>query len=135
MNFSVDLLPFIIGGFFNMILGALWYSNLLFAKPWMKEAGISMDDVGNSSGMGKVYGLTLLSAFFTSYLIGFILVNFAVNSVINGLLIAILLWVGSDLPMIIKNWGFEGHSIKLGLINHGYQLVAYLVIAVLYILL
>ncbi len=135
MNYSVNILAFIIGGFFNMLLGALWYSNLLFAKSWMKEAGINREDVGDSSGMVKVFALTLLSTFFTSYLIGFIIANFAINSVLNALIIALLIWIGADLPMIIKNWGFEGHSIKLGLINHGYQLVVYLVVAVLYVLL
>ena len=51
MNYSVNILAFIIGGFFNMLLGALWYSNLLFAKSWMKEAGINREDVGDSSGI------------------------------------------------------------------------------------
>lgn len=52
-----------------------------------------------------------------------------------ALLLAILIWLGTNAPFVVKNWGFEDRSIKLGLINHGYDLVVYIVVALLYVLL
>lgn len=135
MVFEVGILPLIIGGIFNMVLGALWYSNVLFAKSWMKESGVTEEQISDSSGMGRVYGLTMMMAIVTSYVIGFIVVNLGVTSIGQVLVVAVILFLGTDLPMIIKNWGFERRTIKLGFINHSYQLVVYAVVGILFILL
>lgn len=135
MTFQIPILPLIIGAVFNMILGMLWYSNVLFAKRWMKEAGITEEQVNDNTGMGKVYLLTTLFALITSYVIGFLIINMNITTILGGILVAILIWLGMSLPMVIKNWGFEGRSIPLGLINHGYELVVYLVVSILYVIL
>ncbi len=135
MIFSVGILPLIIGGIFNMGLGAMWYSNVLFAKPWMAESGVTDGQMSDTTDMGKVYGLTMLMAIITSYVIGFIVENFGITNIGQALILAVIVWLGADVPMIIKNWGFEGRTIKLGLINHGYQLVVYVVLSVLFVLL
>lgn len=134
MIFSVNILPLIIGGLFNMVLGALWYSKVLFAKPWMEESGVTDEQMSDTTGMGQVYGLTLLMAVVTSYVIGFIVTNLGLVNFGQSILLAMVLWIGTDLPMIIKNWGFESRSLKLGFINHSYQLVVYIVVGILFIL-
>lgn len=135
MDFSVSVIPLVVGALFSVILGALWYSPVLFAKPWMKEAGITAEYIEVSKGkMGKVYIFTTIMAFVTSYVIGFVIVNFGITEVINALLVGLIIWIGTNIPPIIKNWGFEDRTIKLGVINHGYDLVIYLVVAVLFVL-
>lgn len=135
MNFSVSLLPWIIGAVINMVLGALWYSPVLFAKPWMKEAGVTAEYIEVSKGkMGKVYIFTTITAFVTSYAIGFLIVNTGAMTVVDGLIIALIVWIGTNVPPIIKNWGFEDRTIKLGIINHGYDLVVYLLVGLLFVL-
>lgn len=136
MNFAVSMIPLIIGAVFNMVLGAMWYSPVLFAKQWMKEAKITEAYIEVSKGkMGKVYVFTTITAVITSYVIGFILLNMGITSIINGIIVAILVWIGTNLPNIIKNWGFEDRSIKLGIINHGYDLVVYIVVSIIFVLL
>ncbi len=132
MTFGVSIIPLIIGAVFNMGLGALWYSKVLFAEPWMKAAGITDEDISDTSGMGTVYLFTMISAVVTSYVIGFIVVNMGISGLWQAIVLSVVLWLGTDTPMIIKNWGFEKRSIKLGIINHGYQWVVYLVVAVLF---
>ena len=136
MTLTVNILPLIIGAVFNMVLGMLWYSPVLFAKPWMKEAGITQESIEGSNGkMGKVYMLTTLFAVVTSYVIGLVITNLGITSILYGIIVAVIVWIGTSFPMVIKNWGFEGRSIKLGLINHGYDLVVYIVVAILFVLL
>jgi hypothetical protein len=135
MIFSVNIFALVLGMLVNMGLGALWYSSFLFAKPWMKEANVTQEDINKSnSQMGKVYGFTALSALVTSYVIGFLVANLQLTNVANGILLAVILWLGMDLSSIIKNWGFENRTIKLGIINHGYDLVVYGLLTSLYIL-
>lgn len=136
MDLSINVLPLIIGAVFNMVLGALWYSPVLFAKPWMKEAEITSEYIEVSKGkMGKVYIFTTIMAFITCYIIGILIINMNITSIIEGLFLAFLVWIGTNLPSVIKNWGFENRTIKLGIINHGYDLLVYLVVAILYIVL
>lgn len=135
MEFGISLLPFIIGAVINMVLGALWYSPVLFAKPWMKEAGITQEYVEVSQGkMGKVYIFTTIMAFVTSFTIGFLILNLGITSIGQGIVFSIILWLGTNVPSIIKRWGFEDNTIKLGIINHGYDLAVYLLVSVLFIL-
>ena len=101
----------------------------------MEESGVRFDQVNDLSKMGAVYGLTMLMGVATSYVIGFIVVNVGIVNICQALLLAIVIWIGTDLPMVIKNWGFESRTIKLGIINHSYQLVVYAVVALLFTLL
>lgn len=133
MKFEVSIIGLIVGTLINMGLGALWYSKVLFAKPWMKEAGITDEDL-QSGNMGQIYGMTALSALLTSYVLGFLVNNLNITNYGMGLLFAFILWAGTNIPAIIKRWGFEGKSIKLGLINHGYDLVVYLIVVTIYVL-
>lgn len=135
MIFEVKILPLLIGMVFNMVLGMLWYSKVLFMVPWMKESGVTKEDLENPNDkMGKVYFLTAIFALATSYVVGFIINNMSITSVLNAILVAVIVWVGLNLPMVIKNWGFENRSIKLGLINHSYELVVYIVVSILFVL-
>lgn len=134
MKFEVSIIGLIIGTLLNMGLGALWYSNVLFAKSWMKEAGITDEDI-QSGNMGQIYGFTALSALLTSYVLGFLVCNLNIDNIFDGILFALILWAGTNIPAIIKRWGFEGKSIKLGIINHGYDLVVYLLVITLYVIL
>lgn len=133
MTFTVSILPLIIGTIFNMVLGALWYSNVLFSKSWMKESGVTEAAIKDTSGMTKVYFLTMLMALSTSYVIGFMVSNMGITTIIQVIVMAAIMWLGTDLPMIIKNWGFEGRTLKLGLINHSYQLLVYVVVGFFYL--
>jgi len=134
MKYNISIVGLIIGTFINMGLGALWYSNLLFAKSWMKEASITDEDI-QSGNMSQIYGLTAVGALIASYVLGFLVLNLNITSIADGLLFAVILWLGTHLPMIIKNWGFENRSFKLGFINHGYDLVVYFLVISLYIIL
>lgn len=135
MLFDVEILPLIIGTVFNISLGMLWYSGALFMKPWMEEAGITKQDMESSKGkMGKVYALTALFALITSYVIGFIILNMGIDTMLSAIVVAAIVWLGTSSPMIIKNWGFENRSIKLGIINQSYNLVVYIVVAILFVL-
>ncbi|QRN85955.1 DUF1761 domain-containing protein [Clostridia bacterium] len=135
MECRVSLLALVIGTLLNMGLGALWYSPVLFAKVWMKEAHVTPEDLATSQGkMGMMYGLTGVSALLTSYVIGVFILNLKIMNIAGALGFAILLWLGTNIPAIVKNWSFEGRTIKLGIINHGYDLVVYVLVSMVYVI-
>lgn len=106
----------------SFAIGGLWYSPLLFAKPWMKEVGLSEAQT-RSAPMGRIFGLAALA----SLVMAFNLAAFigAKASLAFGLFAgaaAGIGWVAMSLGVIYL---FEQRSLKLWLINSGYQVVSY----------
>src|SRR2546422_6748098 len=77
----------------SMILGFLWYSPLLFAKPWTLAMGYDPNDKAKMEemrrGAGKLYG-SLISAF----VLGKVIEITTVNSIFYGMKIGFAVWMG-----------------------------------------
>lgn len=109
----VTILAFIIGG--------LWYGPL-FGKPWMKETNITEEGAKNSN-MVKVFGTTIILNFI-------IAINLSAflgpkPDLVWGLMAGALAgvgWVSASLGIIYL---FSQKSLKLFLIDAGYQTVIY----------
>lgn len=57
-----------------MLLGAIWYSPLLFGKAWQRGAGLS-DERLASGNMSLIYGLALVLSMLAAYVFGMFLGN------------------------------------------------------------
>ena len=56
---QVNLLAVLLCGVSSLVLGAIWYSPLLFAKAWQRGAGVS-DEQAKSGKMAMIFGLTFV---------------------------------------------------------------------------
>ena len=106
----------------SFVVGGAWYSPLLFAKAWMREAGLD-DAALKRAKLGKVFAL----AFLCSLVMAFNLSAFlgAKATLAFGTfagLAAGLGWVAMSLGIIYL---FEQRSLKLWLINAACQVVTY----------
>lgn len=103
-------------------LGGLWYSPLLFAKAWMHEAGISEEQT-RQAPMGKVFGLTIVATLVMALnLAAFIGPKASLGFGLFAGFATGLGWVAMSLGVIYL---FEQRSLKLWLINSGYQVLCY----------
>jgi len=50
---SLNWLAILVAAISTMVIGFLWYSHLLFAKPWMKEMGYDPNDKAKTEEMKK----------------------------------------------------------------------------------
>ncbi len=129
---SINYLAVLVAAIAGMVIGALWYSPVLFAKPWMKALGKSESDMESMrKGAGKGYAVSMLGALVLAY----VLVHFIyyVKSATGttglgvGLSTGFWAWLGFEVTSHISSVVFEGRSIKLYYINMGYHLVELLV--------
>ena len=65
---DVNLLAVLVCGVAAMAVGFLWYSPLLFAKPWVKEMGYDMNDKAKTDEMRKTAGPAYSASFVGSLL-------------------------------------------------------------------
>ena len=126
----VNLLAVLACGIVAMILGFLWYSPILFAKPWVKEMGYDMNDAAKMAEMkkkaGPAYGASFVASLVTAFVLGLILNALTINSPLYGMKLGFAVWLGFVATVQLTGVLFQGNSMKLFAINTGYQLACYL---------
>jgi Protein of unknown function (DUF1761) len=106
----------------SFAIGGLWYSPLLFARAWMKEAGLSESQV-QAAPMARVFGLAAIASLVMAFnLAAFIGPKASLGFGLFAGAAAAIGWVAMSLGVIYL---FEQRSFKLWLINSGYQVIAY----------
>ncbi|MGZ5132723.1 MAG: DUF1761 domain-containing protein [Caldimonas sp.] len=112
--FAAALVSFVVGG--------AWYSPILFARVWMKEAGL--DDARlKRARLGRVFALSFLCSLVMAFnLAAFLGAKATLAFGTFAGLATGLGWVAMSLAIIYL---FEQRSFKLWLVNAGCQVVTY----------
>jgi hypothetical protein len=128
---NLNLLAILVAAVSTVIVGFIWYSPILFAKPWMREMGYDPNDKAKVQEMQKSAGPTYFAAVIASLVSAFVLALFLhemnAESIHYGLLIAFHVWLGFVATVQLTGVLFMKQSMKLFAINTGYQLACYLV--------
>ncbi len=127
---GVSLVPVFLAALSTMVLGFLWYSPLLFARPWMRLMGYDPEDKTNLEKMrkeaGKSYAISFLASLVSAFVLGKIIAVTTVNSIAYGMKVGFGIWLGFVATVQLTDMLFSRRPVKLYLINTGYQLVCYL---------
>jgi Protein of unknown function (DUF1761) len=120
---DVDLnwIAIIVAAIIPMVLGALWYSPVLFAEPWMRAVGRTREELGDAQ-LG--YLLSAVGALVTAYVLARVVKWAEVDDLWNGALVGIFAWFGFVATVLAVTTYFGGRPRQLWLINAGYQFVS-----------
>lgn len=126
---GVNLLAVLVSALATMVAGFLWYSPMLFAKPWMVLMGMDPNDKAKIAEMQKSAGPSYTMSFIASLLAAFVLGKLIAVSgtvgAVDGLKIGLVVWLGFVTTVQFTNALFSRQPNKLYMINTGYQLVCY----------
>ena len=130
---NLNLLAILVAAISTMLVGFIWYSPILFAKPWMREMGYDPNDKASAEKVRKSAGPAYLGSLIASLVSAFVLALFLhemhVQSLEIGLLVGSHVWLGFVATVQLTSALFTKQSMKLFAINTGYQLVCYLVMS------
>jgi len=131
MHFKgVNLWAVLVAGVSTMVVGFLWYSPLLFAKPWTVLMGYDPNDKAKMEAMrksaGKAYAISFVASLVAALVLGKVIEVTTVNSALYGMKIGFAMWLGFVTTVQLTAKLFGNQPTKLYLINTGYQLVCYL---------
>lgn len=103
------------------VMGALWYSALMFQKPWMKSINFTEESI-QGANMARIFGLAFILTFIASFSLAMYLGADAgaVFGATAGLM-AGAFWVMTFLGVIGL---FERRPLAWWLVNGGYSVVA-----------
>ncbi|HEX9794229.1 MAG TPA: DUF1761 domain-containing protein [Planctomycetota bacterium] len=122
---DVNLPAVIVAAVSSFLLGGLWYSPVMFLKPWMKAAGITEKQDGHP---GKVFGVSFVFTLIAAWLMGYILGP--APEMAHALERGLLFGAGFVATSMGTNYLFSNRSMALWLIDGGYHLVQFLLFGV-----
>lgn len=123
---NINLLAVLVSAIASMIIGAFWYSPLLFGKIWMELMKIDKKKLAEmkKKGVGKSYVIAFIGALITSYVLGYFIDYVGATGISQGTRTAFLLWLGFVVPTLLNSILWEGKPVKLYLLNISHHLVS-----------
>lgn len=117
---QVNIIAVIVIGVVSMLLGFVWYGPL-FANAWMEGVGLTKDDVKTGPGVG--YLITFIAAMLMAATTSQLVHMLNVSNWVDGLALGALLGVGYVATTFATNYIFAMKSLKLYMIDAGYQVL------------
>ncbi|HQY12382.1 MAG TPA: DUF1761 domain-containing protein [Ferruginibacter sp.] len=114
-------------------LGALWYSKALFAKRWIADLKIDVNDPDAKKGMGMMFGGSLVMMFVQSLAIAIIAERLGIRGAgwMSGVKLGALTGCCFCAATVGVNYLYEKKPMSLFLINAGYAIVGNIIAAVI----
>lgn len=122
---DINFIAVIIATIISFGFGALWYSPLMFIKPWSSAAGVDPDNpVDNPAQVYPITALvTLLSVAALAWLLG------GNPELASALTTALVIGVGLVAASLATNYQFAGQSLVHWVIDSGFHVVRLLLVA------
>jgi Protein of unknown function (DUF1761) len=127
---SLNWLAVIVAGVLYFVLGALWYSPLLFASPFMRFRGMTREQL-QSEGNPAEYLITLVNSLIVAVVMGVLARLLGSTTLVDGLGLGLLCAVGFALTTSLTFTIFSGPHKGLWVIYAGYKLVGFVVVGLL----
>lgn len=124
---ELNWLAIVAAGVVNMVVGAVWYSPMLFGKIWMQEIGMKDGEKMGGSEMGKSYGITFLGALVMSVVVSAVIHYSGALTVTDGIMMGLWLWVGFALTLPLNDVVFGKKTWKLYFLNAMYYFVVLII--------
>ena len=129
LHFEAHILQLIVIAFVNFFMSWLWYSPVLFAKPWMKALGIAPDHTMTDEQKKEMPFLFLsgiVASLALSYALQVVVHSVCATDFLHGVIVGGVVWFGFALTHSL-NTLWEGRSKVVIAINNGLFLLTYAV--------
>ena len=119
---TINWLAILVASVAGFLVGGIWYGPL-FGKAWMKEVGITEEDIQAAKNkMAKTYSITWVLTLIIAVNLGFFFNDPSIDGTF-GAIYGFATGFGFMAMAIAVNALFEGKSLKYILINGGYWTV------------
>jgi hypothetical protein len=122
---SIDFLGVGAATVVAMIIGALWYSPVLFVKPWMRAQGKEYPCPPAKGAAGAIINAVAMNLI-TALALSEVFRWRGVETIVDALVTALLMAVGLVVSNQLMRDRFHGATTQLSLINAANTIVVYL---------
>lgn len=123
---EVNYLLVLLAAIVAMLVGAAWYSPLLFGNEWQKFSGISPEkpERARQKGTGKYYAIQFCATLLMSYILALFVCFLHATSFSDGAKIGFWLWLGIAVPVSLDSVLWERKSVFVYFIDTGHYLAS-----------
>ena len=117
-------LPILVAAVAAFLIGALWYSPLLFAKAWVRANGYTPEKLAAmQANAARAYGGSFVAFVVMASVLGLLLRHTGADSTADGAAWGFHAWLGFALPIGFTANLYSDKPAAAFLIDAGYQLV------------
>jgi hypothetical protein len=128
--FQVKILAILVAAVAAFALGALWYSPVLFAKPWMKAHGYTPDKLeAMKKNTGRAYGVSFVCFLVMAAAMAILIHRLGIRSMLGGVKLGGICWLGFVATTGLTANMYSDKPLSAYVIDASYQLVYMLTIA------
>jgi hypothetical protein len=115
------------------VLGALWYSKILFSKRWIADLKIDVNHPDAKKGIGLMFGGSFVMMFVQSLAIAILAERIGIrgDGWMSGLKLGALLGCCCSAASVGINYFYEKKPLSLFLINAGYAIAGCIVAGII----
>jgi hypothetical protein len=125
---QVNILAVVVATVIQMVIGALWYSPVLFSKQWLIWVNRKPEEINSDP---KMYLFTAIAWLITSFVLALVVRAFGATTFVDGVVVGLLVWAGFSATATFVSTLFAGPNQKVWGLFAGYQLVTLVIGAVL----
>lgn len=129
---QVNYLAVLVAALVVFVLGWLWYSPLLFYKPWMRAKGIDPAVAMSGAKMpaGKLV-IELVRCIVLAYIVARFAALLGISSWMGAVHFGVMLWIGFPVILLTGSVLWDNVPVKVAAIHAGDWLVKLLVIPII----
>jgi hypothetical protein len=128
----INILAVLVSAVVTFVIGALWYSPLLFGKQWIAFNEVTPDKVeAMRKGAARLYGISFLCYVVLAAVFAILIRMVHLQAVLGGAKMGGMLWVGFVATLGLTANLYSGRSLKAFALDAGYQLVFMVVMGVI----
>ena len=121
----VNYLAVLVGGIISFAIGGIWYS-VLFSKQWMSVVEKGEEELKKLNKPANFVS-TFILGLITAYVLANIVMFLDANTLLNGMEVGLLCWIGFAGATSYAHYLFGGCSQKLWMIDSGYNLITFII--------
>lgn len=125
-TFPINYLALLVATIAKGVIGWLWYSPLLFLKPWMQLTGTT-PEIAKQTNMALGIGLETVGNFVMAFVLVHATHYAGAHGVAQGAAVGFFNWLGFIFVVMLPSVTYDRRPLKLVLIHTSYQLVGLLV--------
>lgn len=131
---DINYLAVLVSVIIPMVLGALWYSPMLFAKQWMKASGFSPEKMKNKNAVTRGYMISIVGSIIFAMAMAITAQLMGLDGAADGIFLGLLGSVGFVATAFASAFAFEQRPMSLYFIYVGYQLVNFVLVGLVIVL-
>ncbi len=130
MTWELNIWAVLVAALANLAIGMVWYSRFLFTEPWLRETGITKDEIAQNPPR-RAFALWAAGSLAAALTLFYLQSLAGTTGAASGLVMGLAAGVGLVAASAAGKYAFAKQSLLLFLINEGNTVVGIVAMSVI----